>query len=328
MSTNTLALVLPGNRREVIKTTPTMTLGQVLADACARPPKPLGDASAYQLMNGKAVLDLSTPLRFAGLASGARLEVVRKPGAPAHAPAAPPAAAAPAAAPAASAPPAPATQPQPQPGADAGAASGSGACAAGGCDAAPMEGTSGAGASAAADPSAGGGAAPAAGGDADAAAEAAPVSAEAVAAAAAAAAAADAVASRLGRRVRVYSRDALLRAGVAPAVDLPESFYECALSQMHTRIHACVRALRRAPSANRLFLTLAARASAAFPCLSSPPSRLRRFTPEDFHSVTSAAKRKEEAVMMTKAMRDAVLAKRASVRARTHTLSHVKAPQP
>jgi hypothetical protein len=251
MSTNTLALVLPGNRREVMKTTPTMTLGAVLAEACARPPKPLGDASCYQLLNGKTVMDLSTPLRFAGLASGARLEVVRKPGAPAPA-VVPAAVAAPAPAPAASAPAAPATQPQEpqQPVADASGASGSGTGVARACEAALVEGTCADGASAAAGASAGGAVAPTAGGDAAPTAEPAPVSAEAAAAAAAADAAAEAVASRLGRRVRVYSRDALLRAGVAPPADLPESFYECARAPSHAIWRLCPHAhhLRKSDS--------------------------------------------------------------------------------
>jgi hypothetical protein len=214
---NTLALVLPGNRREVVKTTPTMTLAAVLAEACARPPKPLGDPACYQLVNGKAVLDLSTPLRFAGLAPAARLEVVRKPGTTlATLAAAQPAAPAP---------------PQPPAGASGGSAQGAAAVpmalaahpAAAQLPQATdeaMEGTSDCGEAGA----------PGSGGDAGAG-GAAPDSAEAAAAAAtaaAAAAAADGVAARLGRRVRVFSRDALLRAGVHPATDLPDSFYECA----------------------------------------------------------------------------------------------------
>ena len=212
-----LALMLPGNRREVVKTTPVMTLGAVLAEACGRAPRPLGDPSQFLLMNGKAVLDLSTPVRFAGLANGARLDVVRNPAA-----AAAPSAAAPQPQPAA----AEAThaqQPasasalqveaaQPPPASDAAPSAA--------CDDMVVEGTSAARCD-------GGAAGAATGGDAD------PVLAAAAAAAAAASSAAAAeasaaVAARVGRVVRVYSREALLRAADAPPVEeLPESFYEC-----------------------------------------------------------------------------------------------------
>lgn len=72
----TLSLGLPGNRREVVKTNPSMLLSAVLAEACARGPRPLGDPAGYALQSGKATLDLSLSLRFAGLPNGARLEVV------------------------------------------------------------------------------------------------------------------------------------------------------------------------------------------------------------------------------------------------------------
>jgi hypothetical protein len=52
------------------------------------------------------------------------------------------------------------------------------------------------------------------------------------------------------------------------------------------------------------------------PALTRPRLRDNRFTPEDFQAVAAAAKRKEEPVMMTKAMREAVVAKRAAVRPR------------
>lgn len=86
-----LTLMLPGNRREVVRTNPTMTLGAALAEVCSRPPRPLGDPDNFCLILNKKELDLSTPVRFAGLASGAKLDVVRKQGTdkPAAAPAAP-----------------------------------------------------------------------------------------------------------------------------------------------------------------------------------------------------------------------------------------------
>jgi hypothetical protein len=193
---SSLALVLPGNRREVVKTTPLMTLGAVLAEVCGRPPRPLGDPAQFLLMNGKAVLDLSTAVRFAGLANGARLDVVRNPAAAAAQPpqAQPVAAAAVARAP---------------------AVAESAAGAAGGAalevpSAAPGDAHATAGAAGGPDP-----------------APTAAASAPAAAAREAATAASQQVAARVGRVVRVYSRDALLRAGAAPVVELPDSFYEC-----------------------------------------------------------------------------------------------------
>ena len=69
-----LVLQLPGNRREVVKTNPTMLLSAVLAEACGRGPRPLGNPAEFALMHGKKAVDLSSPLRFAGLASGTVLE--------------------------------------------------------------------------------------------------------------------------------------------------------------------------------------------------------------------------------------------------------------
>jgi hypothetical protein len=198
---SSLALVLPGNRREVVKTTPLMTLGAVLAEVCGRPPRPLGDPAQFVLMNGKAVLDLSTAVRFAGLANGVRLDVVRNP--------------------AAAAAPQPVPQPpQAQPVAAAAVARApavaeSAAGAAGGAalevpSAAPGDAHATAGAAGGPDP-----------------APTAAASAPAAAAREAATAASQQVAARVGRVVRVYSRGALLRAGAAPVVELPDSFYEC-----------------------------------------------------------------------------------------------------
>jgi tether containing UBX domain for GLUT4 len=86
-----LTLMLPGNRREVVRTNPTMTLGAALAEVCSRAPRPLGDPDNFCLILNKKELDLSTPVRFAGLASGAKLDVVRRQNAnkPAAAPGAP-----------------------------------------------------------------------------------------------------------------------------------------------------------------------------------------------------------------------------------------------
>jgi hypothetical protein len=198
---SSLALVLPGNRREVIKTTPLMTLGAVLAEACARPPRPLGDPAQFLLMNGKAVLDLSTAVRFAGLANAARLDVVRNPAAAAAPQPVPPQAQAQPVTAAAVARAPPAAEP---------AAGAAGGAAAEVPSAAPGDAHATAGAA--------GGPGPAPTAD---------VSVPEAAAREASAAASAAVAARVGRVVRVFSRDALLRAGAAPVVELPDSFYEC-----------------------------------------------------------------------------------------------------
>lgn len=199
LMSGTLSLQLPGNRREVVKTTPTTTLGAVLAEACARGPRPLGDPASYLLMQGKATLDLSLSLRFAGVASGARLEVVKKQalGAPC---AVEPPAAVPAAAtskrvhPATHDAPEVGAQPQVPPEEVRGCVAEPTACAmAPGC-------------------------APAAPHGADDA---------AVHAAQALAARRQAACALAGRAVRVYSRDALLAAGQQPPEELPEAFYEC-----------------------------------------------------------------------------------------------------
>ena len=86
-----LTLMLPGNRREVVRTTPTTTLGAALAEVCGRPPRPLGDPDNFSLVVNKRELDLSTPVRFANLPNGKAIDVVRKQATtkPASAPAAP-----------------------------------------------------------------------------------------------------------------------------------------------------------------------------------------------------------------------------------------------
>ena len=244
---SSLALVLPGNRREVVKTTPTMTLGAVLAEACARTPRPLDDPAGFVLMNGKVALDLSTPLRFAGLANGARLEVVRKPGA---------------AAPAAAAPLQPAAQPSGVPSTEA--AAGAEAVAEPQRTGAPSyaQGTSDASATA----SSGEGAALPAEADAIMAdVEPAPTAAPAAPPpppSAAAVAASDALAARLGRKVRVFSRAALARAAAAePVPELPDSFYECVA-------RACL--MRRVRARQHSLLTRKPSLAASLPTTSVP----------------------------------------------------------
>ncbi|KAI9009138.1 GLUT4 regulating protein TUG-domain-containing protein [Hyaloraphidium curvatum] len=67
-------IVLPDNRKLMIKTTPTMSLAQVLAQACE---KGKVEPAGYGLKHNKTVLDLSLSMRFANLAPGAKLELVR-----------------------------------------------------------------------------------------------------------------------------------------------------------------------------------------------------------------------------------------------------------
>ncbi len=71
----TLVVLTPKGYRVVVKTTPNMQLLHVLEEACRHPAHNY-DPTAFQLRCGKKGLDLSLPLRFAGLANHATVDLV------------------------------------------------------------------------------------------------------------------------------------------------------------------------------------------------------------------------------------------------------------
>merc|ERR1719197_480062 len=72
-----LKIVLPNDEIVTIKATPTTSMASVLADACA---KRQLDPASHSLQYGKPAkeVDLSLPVRYAGLPSGQKLRVVRR----------------------------------------------------------------------------------------------------------------------------------------------------------------------------------------------------------------------------------------------------------
>ena len=68
-----LTVVCPGGRRQVVATTPNMTLLQVMEAACA---KRQMDPSGCTLKHGRQTLDLTHPVRLCGRQNHAVLELV------------------------------------------------------------------------------------------------------------------------------------------------------------------------------------------------------------------------------------------------------------
>ncbi|KAG0236926.1 Tether containing UBX domain for GLUT4 [Actinomortierella wolfii] len=76
MSSN-LTVLLGGAKKQLIKTTPTMNLREVVNQVCAKQGYP--DPENYGLQNGRTVLDLSLSIRYVNIAPGTKLELIRVP---------------------------------------------------------------------------------------------------------------------------------------------------------------------------------------------------------------------------------------------------------
>jgi len=74
MASNVVVL-LPQGKRQVVKTTPAMSLKAVVNTVCEK--HGISDSSGYALTNGRNILDLSLSIRFANLVQGAKLELIK-----------------------------------------------------------------------------------------------------------------------------------------------------------------------------------------------------------------------------------------------------------
>ncbi|KAG0322902.1 Tether containing UBX domain for GLUT4 [Dissophora globulifera] len=72
-----LTVFLGGGKKQLVKTTPTMILRQVVNTVCEKQSYP--DPESYGLKSGKNFLDLSLSIRYANIAPGAKLELARVP---------------------------------------------------------------------------------------------------------------------------------------------------------------------------------------------------------------------------------------------------------
>ncbi|KAI9140357.1 ubiquitin-related domain-containing protein [Paraphysoderma sedebokerense] len=70
-----VTVLLPDGKRQVIKTTPAMSLKSVVNTVCEKHKIP--DPESYGLKTGRTTLDLSLSIRFANLPQGAKLELVK-----------------------------------------------------------------------------------------------------------------------------------------------------------------------------------------------------------------------------------------------------------
>ncbi|KXS16045.1 hypothetical protein M427DRAFT_31957 [Gonapodya prolifera JEL478] len=71
--TSNVVVVLPDNRRHIVKVTPSTQLSSIVEQVAT---KFRLTSSSYTLKHGKTTLDLSLPIRFANLASGAKLDLI------------------------------------------------------------------------------------------------------------------------------------------------------------------------------------------------------------------------------------------------------------
>ncbi|KAG0357282.1 hypothetical protein BC939DRAFT_507696 [Gamsiella multidivaricata] len=72
-----LTVFLGGGKKQLVKTTPTMILRQVVNTVCEK--QGYGDPENYGLKSGKNFLDLSLSIRYANIAPGAKLELAKVP---------------------------------------------------------------------------------------------------------------------------------------------------------------------------------------------------------------------------------------------------------
>ncbi|ORZ12922.1 hypothetical protein BCR41DRAFT_355918 [Lobosporangium transversale] len=72
-----LTVFLGGGKKQLVKTTPTMILRQVVNTVCEK--QGYGDPETYGLKSGKNFLDLSLSIRYANIVPGAKLELARVP---------------------------------------------------------------------------------------------------------------------------------------------------------------------------------------------------------------------------------------------------------
>ncbi|CAG8716639.1 10978_t:CDS:2, partial [Funneliformis mosseae] len=70
-----VVILIPGGKRQTVKTTPTMPLKQIVKLVCDK--QGYSDVDKYGLKQNKTILDLSLSIRFANLAPGAKLELIR-----------------------------------------------------------------------------------------------------------------------------------------------------------------------------------------------------------------------------------------------------------
>ncbi|KAF9929283.1 hypothetical protein BGZ65_005860, partial [Modicella reniformis] len=72
-----LTVFLGGGRKQLVKTTPAMILRQVVNIVCEK--QNYTEPESYGLKSGKNFLDLSLSIRYANIAPGAKLELVKIP---------------------------------------------------------------------------------------------------------------------------------------------------------------------------------------------------------------------------------------------------------
>ncbi|KAI8602980.1 GLUT4 regulating protein TUG-domain-containing protein [Dissophora ornata] len=72
-----LTVFLGGGKKQLVKTTPTMILRQVVNTVCEK--QSYSEPESYGLKSGKNFLDLSLSIRYANIAPGAKLELARVP---------------------------------------------------------------------------------------------------------------------------------------------------------------------------------------------------------------------------------------------------------
>ncbi|KAF9341305.1 Tether containing UBX domain for GLUT4, partial [Linnemannia elongata] len=72
-----LTVNLGGGKKQLIKTTPAMSLRQVVNTVCEKQGYP--EPETYGLKSGKNFLDLSLSIRHANIAAGAKLELAKIP---------------------------------------------------------------------------------------------------------------------------------------------------------------------------------------------------------------------------------------------------------
>ncbi|KAF9166049.1 hypothetical protein DFQ26_008803 [Actinomortierella ambigua] len=72
-----LTVLLGGAKKQLIKTTPTMILRDVVNEVCTK--QGYSDPESYGLKNGRTTLDLSLRIRYVNIAPGAKLELIKVP---------------------------------------------------------------------------------------------------------------------------------------------------------------------------------------------------------------------------------------------------------
>ncbi|CAI2175853.1 2049_t:CDS:10 [Funneliformis geosporum] len=70
-----VVILIPGGKRQTVKTTPAMPLKQIVKLVCDK--QGYSDVDKYGLKQNKTILDLSLSIRFSNLAPGAKLELIR-----------------------------------------------------------------------------------------------------------------------------------------------------------------------------------------------------------------------------------------------------------